>query len=64
MSLFIKSPEYIMLTRLRYAAELLTGGNYRINEISYLVTFSSPSYFASFQKQFGLSPSKFSKNLK
>jgi ligand-binding sensor domain-containing protein/signal transduction histidine kinase/DNA-binding response OmpR family regulator len=57
--------EYIRLARLKKAAELLTEGNYRINEISYLVGFSSPSYFAtSFQKQFGLSPSQFSKNLK
>jgi signal transduction histidine kinase/DNA-binding response OmpR family regulator len=57
--------EYIRLVRLKKAAELLTEGNYRINEISYLVGFSSPSYFAtSFQKQFGLSPSQFSKNLK
>jgi AraC-like DNA-binding protein len=52
--------EYIRLTRLKKAAELLIDGNFRINEISYLVGFSSPSYFATtFQKQFGISPSQF-----
>ena len=56
----LNSVEYIRLTRLKKAAELLSEGNYRINEITYLVGFSSPSYFAtSFQKQFGISPSQF-----
>ncbi len=56
----LNSVEYIRLTRLKKAAQLLSEGNYRINEISYLVGFSSPSYFAtSFQKQFGISPSQF-----
>jgi len=61
----LNSVEYIRLTRLKKAAELLMDGNYRINEISYLVGFSSPSYFStSFQKQFGISPSQFIKKLK
>lgn len=61
----LNSVEYIRLTRLKKAAELLSEGNYRINEISYLVGFSSPSYFAtSFQKQFGISPSQFIRKLK
>jgi ligand-binding sensor domain-containing protein/signal transduction histidine kinase/DNA-binding response OmpR family regulator len=61
----LNSVEYIRLTRLKKAAELLSEGNYRINEISYLVGFSSPSYFAtSFQKQFGISPSQFISKLK
>jgi len=56
----LNSVEYIRLTRLKKAAELLIDGNFRINEISYLVGFSSPSYFATtFQKQFGISPSQF-----
>ena len=60
----LNSVEYIRLTRLKKAAELLSEGNYRINEISYLVGFSSPSYFAtSFQKQFGISPSQFIRKL-
>ena len=61
----LNSVEYIRLTRLKKAAELLTEGNFRINEISYLVGFSSPSYFAtSFQKQFGISPSQFARKIK
>jgi len=61
----LNSVEYIRLARLKKAAELLSEGNYRINEISYLVGFSSPSYFAtSFQKQFGISPSHFVRKLK
>jgi len=61
----LNSVEYVRLTRLKKAAELLAEGNYRINEISYLVGFSSPSYFAtSFQKQFGISPSQFVRKLK
>jgi signal transduction histidine kinase/ligand-binding sensor domain-containing protein/DNA-binding response OmpR family regulator len=61
----LNSVEYIRLARLKKAAELLSERNYRINEISYLVGFSSPSYFAtSFQKQFGVSPSQFIRKLK
>ncbi len=61
----LNSVEYIKLARLKKAAELLSDGNYRINEISYLVGFSSPSYFAtSFQKQFGITPSQFVRKLK
>jgi signal transduction histidine kinase/ligand-binding sensor domain-containing protein/DNA-binding response OmpR family regulator len=61
----LNSVEYIRLARLKKAAELLAEGNYRINEISYLVGFSSPSYFAtSFQKQFGISPSQFIRKVK
>lgn len=57
--------EYIRLCRLKQAAELLTTQKYRISEVTYLVGFSSPSYFtASFQKQFNISPSNFVKDLK
>ena len=57
--------EYIRLCRLKQAAELLSSQKYRINEVAYMVGFSSPSYFAtSFQKQFNISPSTFVKNLK
>ncbi|NSW94197.1 MAG: response regulator, partial [Bacteroidales bacterium] len=61
----LNTVEYIRFARLKKAAELLSEGNYRINEISYLVGFSSPSYFAtSFQKQFGMSPTRFAKRVK
>ena len=60
----LNSVEYIRLVKLKKAAELLSEGSYRINEISYIVGFSSPSYFAtSFQKQFGISPSQFIRKL-
>ena len=57
--------EFIRLCRLKQAAEMLSSQKYRINEVAYMVGFSSPSYFAtSFQKQFNISPSAFVKNLK
>jgi len=52
--------EIIQLTRLRKAARLLQGGKYRVNEVCYMVGFSSPSYFSKcFQKQFGMTPTEF-----
>ncbi len=52
--------EYLRLERLKKAAQLLRDGNYRVNEISYMVGFNSPSYFAKcFQKQFGVLPKDF-----
>ncbi len=52
--------EYIQLIRLKKAAELLSTGEYQINEISYLVGFNTPSYFSKcFHNQFGLLPRDF-----
>lgn len=52
--------EIIQLTRLKKAARLLQGGKYRVNEVCYMVGFSSPSYFSKcFQKQFGMTPTEF-----
>lgn len=52
--------EMIQLVKLKKGAKLLKEGNYRISEISYMVGFSSPSYFAKcFQKQFGVKPMDF-----
>lgn len=52
--------EMIQLVRLKRAAQLLAEGNYRINEICYMVGFNSPSYFAKcFSKQFGVNPSEY-----
>ena len=57
--------EYVRICRLKKAVELLAENNYRINEVAYLVGFSSPSYFTlSFQKQFGKLPSEFTKEKK
>lgn len=56
--------EYIRISRLKRAAELLATGNYRVNEVADMVGFSSSSYFSSnFQKQFNMSPSAFMKKL-
>lgn len=56
--------EYIRLSRLKRAAELLASGKYRVNEVADMVGFASSSYFSSnFQKQFNVSPSTFVKNL-
>lgn len=52
--------EYIRLFKLKKAAEFLSTGKYRIGEVSYLVGFSSNSYFSKcFQRQFGLSPTEY-----
>ena len=57
--------EYIRLYRLKKAAEMLVEGHYKINEIAYIVGFSTQSYFAtSFQKQFNMSPTDFIKQQK
>ncbi|MCI1647011.1 MAG: ATP-binding protein [Bacteroides sp.] len=49
--------DYIRLIRLKTAGELLQKGEYRINEVCYIVGFNNPSYFARcFQKQFGILP--------
>lgn len=52
--------DFIRLVRLKKAAELLLNNSCRINEISYLVGFSSPSYFTKcFQKQFNMLPKEY-----
>ena len=50
--------EMIQLVRLKRAAALLAEGRYKVNEVCYMVGFTSPSYFTKcFQKQFGMRPS-------
>ena len=52
--------ELIRLAKMNKAACLLKNGNYRINEVCYMVGFSSPSYFSKcFQKQFGMKPGEY-----
>ena len=52
--------EFIRLIRLKKAAELLAEGDYRVNEVCYMVGFNKPSYFSSqFKKQFGILPKDF-----
>ena len=57
--------DFIKVTKLKTAAKLLAEGKYRISEITYIVGFSSSSYFAKcFQKQFGILPTDFMKQIK
>lgn len=54
--------EMIQVIRLKHAATLLQSKQYRVNEVCYMVGFSSPSYFAKcFQKQYGTTPAKYVK---
>lgn len=49
--------DFICLIRLKKAAEMLSSGCYRVNEVSMLVGFSSTHYFTNiFKKQFGITP--------
>lgn len=51
---------YIKLERLKHAAYLMKSSNVKVNEVSFLVGFNSPSYFTQcFYKQFGLLPKDF-----
>ena len=52
--------KFIRLVRLKKAADLLSEGNWRINEVCFLTGFNKPSYFSScFRKQFGILPKDF-----
>jgi len=52
--------ELIQIVRLKKAAQIIADKKYRINEVSYMVGFNSPSYFAKcFQKQFGVKPGEY-----
>ncbi len=54
--------EMIQIIRLKHAAALLKQKEYRVNEVCYMVGFSSPSYFSKcFQRMFGTTPAKFAK---
>jgi signal transduction histidine kinase/DNA-binding response OmpR family regulator len=51
--------DFIKLTRIKKAAQMLSEGSFRINEICYLTGFTSPSYFSKcFRKQFGIAPTE------
>lgn len=52
--------DYIKLIRLNKAAQMLLTGEYKINEVCYLVGFNTPSYFSKcFYEQFGKLPRDF-----
>ena len=57
--------ELINITRLKKAAELLVNSNFKIYEISEMVGYSSQTHFGrNFHKQFGMSPSEYTKSKK
>ncbi len=52
--------DYIRRVRLQKAALLLSQHRFTISEISYMVGFKTPSYFAKcFQNQYGIKPSQY-----
>lgn len=54
--------EFIKKIRFRKSVELLHSGKYNISEISYMVGFSSPSYFSNrFRQYFGCLPTDYMK---
>ena len=56
--------DFIRITRLKRAVQLIQNGEGRINEIAFQVGFSSPAYFSTcFQKQYGKTPSDFMKEI-
>lgn len=56
--------EFVHTVRLKRSAELLASGDYKINEVAYLLGYSSPSNFTRlFIRQFGINPSAFLKRL-
>lgn len=56
--------EFIESIKMKHAAQLLKNGNMRISEIAYELGFNDPKYFTlRFKKQFGKSPSEYSKQL-
>lgn len=52
--------DYIRQVRLQKAAMLLDQHRFTVSEVSYMVGFNTPSYFAKcFQNQFGIKPSQY-----
>ena len=56
--------DFIRLIRLKKAAELIQEGKYTVGEISFMVGFSSHSYFSKlFCRQFGIMPKDFERQV-
>ena len=56
--------EFIESIKMKHAAQLLKNGNMRISEVAYELGFNDPKYFTlRFKKQFGQSPSEYSKQV-
>lgn len=56
--------EFIIITRLKFARQMLMEDDKTVKEVAYDAGFSNPKYFStSFKKLFGESPSSYRKNL-
>lgn len=56
--------DFIRISRLKKAVQLIQSGETRVNDIAFRVGFSSPTYFSTcFQKQYGKTPSEFIKEV-
>lgn len=54
--------DFIEATKLKKAAQLLSEGEKNVSEVAYALGFNSPKYFSiRFRKQFGMSPTEWSK---
>ena len=59
-TLNISTNNYIRIERLKAAAQMLSEGEKKINEVCWSVGFSDPSYFSKcFFQQFGVLPKDF-----
>lgn len=61
------SPVFQFLTdyKMEHARKLLDSGNYKVNEVGFMVGYSNPSHFiAAFKRKFGITPKKYSMALK
>lgn len=57
--------EYIRLCRLQKAADLISEGSYRINEIAYMIGINTPSYFIKiFQAHYGMTPKEYEEHIR
>ncbi|HYG40412.1 MAG TPA: two-component regulator propeller domain-containing protein [Cytophagales bacterium] len=56
----LSTGEFIKITRLKRAAQLLKEKKHRVSDVCYLVGFTDPHYFSkSFKSVYGVSPSNF-----
>ena len=56
----LSTSNFIRLQRLKQAASILQSSQYNINEVAYMVGFSTPSYFIKcFKETYGTTPSEY-----
>lgn len=61
----LSANEIIRKFKLQKAEQLLLSGKYSVSEISYMIGFSTPTYFRQcFKDEFGLSPTEYLKKIK